>query len=63
LGTVLPYSQFVPWFIEHGPNFELLERQLFANRVCAFFGLDVLVSAIVLFKFISVDGKRLGMRL
>ena len=60
---MLPYSQFVPWIIEHGPNFELPERQLFANRVSAFLGLDVLVSAIVLFKFISVDGKRLDMRL
>ena len=60
---MLPYSQFVPWFIEHGPNFELLERQPFANTVSAFFGLDVLVSAIVQLKFISVDGKRLGMRL
>ncbi len=63
LGTVLPYSQFVPWIIAHGPNFGLLFRQLFANRVSAFFGLDVLVPAIVLLRFISVEGKRLSMRL
>jgi len=50
----------VPWIIEHGPNFEVLARQLFANRVSAFFGLDVLVSAIVLLRFISVEGKRLA---
>ena len=60
---MLPDSQFVPWIIEHGPNFELSERQLFANRVSALFGLDVLVSAIVLVRFISVDGQRLGIRL
>jgi hypothetical protein len=61
LGTVLPYSHFVPWIIEHGPNFRLLVPQLFANRVSAFFGLDVF--AIVLLGFIGVEGQRLGMRL
>jgi hypothetical protein len=62
LGAALPYSQFIPWIIEHGPNIELLMRQLFANRISAFFGLDVLVSAVVLVWFVRVEGKRLGMR-
>ena len=63
LGAVLPYSQFIPWIIEHGPNIGLLIRQLFANKISAFFGLDVLVSAVVLLMFIMVEGRRLGMRL
>ena len=63
LGAVLPYSQFTPWVLEHGLNIELLIRQLFANKISAFFGLDVLVSAVVLVKFVRVEGKRLGMRL
>jgi hypothetical protein len=63
LGVVLPYSQFIPWIIEHGPNVELLFRQLFANRIGAFFGWDVLVSAVVLVRFVRVEGRRLGMRL
>jgi hypothetical protein len=63
LGAVLPYSQFIPWVLEHGLNIELLIRQLFANRISAFFGLDVLVSAVVLLKFVRVEGRRLGMRL
>jgi hypothetical protein len=63
LGAALPYSQFIPWIIEHGPNIELLIRQLFANRISAFFGLDVLVSAVVLVRFVRVEGKCLGMRL
>ena len=63
LGAVLPYSQFIPWIIEHGPNIGLLIRQLFANKISAFFGLDVLVSAVVLARFVRVEGKRLGMRL
>src|SRR5260370_649879 len=63
LGAALPYSQFMPWVLEHGLHIGLLIRQLFANRIGGFFGLDVLVSAVVLLRFIRVEGKRLGMRL
>jgi len=62
LGAVVPYSQFLPWLYENGLNFSLLVRQLFANRISAFFGLDVLVSAVVLVRFVRDEGKRLGMR-
>ena len=37
-------------------------RDLFANRISAFFGMDVVVSAIVLISFIQTEGKRLAMR-
>ena len=64
LGLVLPYSQFIPWIVEHHAlNMPLFIRDLFANRVSAFFALDVIVSAIVLISFIWIEGKRLGMRL
>jgi predicted exporter len=41
----------------------LLFRELFCTRTGAFFGLDVLLSAIVLVVFIRRDGARLGMRM
>src|SRR5213592_1099194 len=63
LGLVLPYSQFVPWLLEHGLNVTLFFRELFANRMSAFFVLDVIVSAIVLIWFIQSEGKRLRVRL
>jgi Terpene cyclase DEP1 len=63
LGVLLPYSQFIPWLIENGLNVPLFIRQLFANRISGFFGLDVLVSAVVLVRFFREEGKRLGMRL
>ena len=63
LGAALPYSQFIPWVLEHGLNIGLLIRQLFSNRIGGFFGLDVLASAVVLLWFISVEGKRLRMHL
>jgi Protein of unknown function DUF2834 len=59
LGLVLPYSQFVPWLLEHGLNVTLFFRALFANRISAFFATDVIVSAIVLIWFIQTEGKRL----
>jgi Protein of unknown function DUF2834 len=62
LGFVLPYSQLVPWLLEHGLNFGLFFRELFANRISAFFGIDVIVSAIVLIGFIYTEGKRLRMQ-
>lgn len=58
LGAILPYSQFVPWLIEHGPNIPLLFTQLFSIRAGAFFGLDVLISAVALIAFIRRDGTR-----
>jgi hypothetical protein len=58
IGAVLPYSQFLPWLAEHGPNVPLLFTELFSTRAGAFFGLDVLVSAVVLIGFIRREGTR-----
>jgi len=64
LGLILPYWQFIPWVAEHdGVNMPLFLRDLFANRVSAFFAIDVFVSAVVLISFIQNEGKRLGVRL
>jgi hypothetical protein len=62
LGLVLPYWKFVPWVLAHGLNLRLFVSELFANRIGGFFGMDVLVSAIVLCVFASAEGRRLGMR-
>ncbi|HEY7637011.1 MAG TPA: DUF2834 domain-containing protein [Gemmatimonadales bacterium] len=62
LGLVLPYSQFLPFVEEHGLDLRLIVQQLFANRISAFFGLDVIVSAVVLLVFMGVEGRRLAMR-
>jgi len=48
LGTVLPCSQLLPFLNEHGLNVSLLIKDLFANRISGFFGLDIIVSSIVL---------------
>jgi hypothetical protein len=63
LGAALPYSQFIPWLLENGFNAPLFVHQLFANRISTFFGLDVLVSAVVVVGFVRTESKRLGVHL
>jgi len=63
VGLILPYSQLVPWLLEHGLDITLFYRELFANRISAFFAMDVIVSAIVLLWFIQSEGRRLRVRL
>jgi hypothetical protein len=64
VGLVLPYSQFVPWLAEHHAlNISIFLRDLFANRISAFFAIDVIVSAVVLLIFIKAEGRKAGVTL
>jgi Terpene cyclase DEP1 len=58
LGLLLPMSQFIPWLLEHGVDPARFVSDLFANRVSAFFGLDVIVSAVTLIVFAMATGRR-----
>jgi hypothetical protein len=63
VGAIVPYWQFVPWVLQnHGVNLSLFVRELFANQIGAFFGMDVLVSAFVLIAFMRVESGRLKVR-
>ena len=55
LGVVVPYSQFVPWLLQHGLDADLFMRELFATRIGAFFAFDVVVSALALFVFVFTE--------
>lgn len=63
LGAALPLWQLGPWLAANGLDVPLLFRQLFADRVGAFFGLDVIVSAVVLAAFVASEGGRVRVRL
>ena len=62
LGSLLPLSQFIPWLVENGINIQLFFQELFSTKIGAFFGMDVFVSAVVLFVFMVSEGKRLEVR-
>lgn len=61
LGTLLPLSQFIPWVVENGLDMPLFFQELFSTKIGGFFGMDVIVSAVVLILFIFAEGKRLEM--
>ncbi|HYL93799.1 MAG TPA: DUF2834 domain-containing protein [Alphaproteobacteria bacterium] len=62
VGFVLPYWQFVPWVAANGLHLALFVQQLFANRIGGFFGMDVLVSSLVLVVFMRAESSRLRPR-
>ena len=62
VGIALPYWQFIPWVAQHGLNLRLLVQELFANRISTFFGLDVIISSVVLLVFMRVESSRLKLR-
>jgi hypothetical protein len=48
--------------IENGANFQLFLSELFSTQVGAFFGSDVIISAVVLLTLIITDGKKKRVR-
>lgn len=62
VGAALPLSQLTPFLAANGLDMPLFFRQLFQNHVSAFFGLDVIVSSVVLWLFVFSEGRRLRMR-
>ncbi len=62
LGAVLPLYFFIPFLWSSGFDMSLFFRQLFQNQVSSFFGMDVLVSSLVLWLFVFSEGRRRGMK-
>jgi hypothetical protein len=60
LGTLLPLLQFIPFLRDHGLALDLFFQQLFSTPVGGFFGMDVIVSSVVLWVFVYVEGRRAG---
>ena len=61
-GTVLPYAALMPFFGEYGADFRLLFEQVFSSRIGTFFVLDVVVSSVVLWVLVLVEGRRAGLK-
>jgi hypothetical protein len=60
VGAALPLAAFLPWLAEHGLAPDLFIQDLFANRIAAFFGWDVIVSAIVVLVAVVAGRGRLS---
>jgi Terpene cyclase DEP1 len=62
LGLLVPNAAFASWILEHGFSPRLFLNDLFANGVSGFFALDVVISAVVVCAFATIEGRRLGLR-
>jgi len=62
VGCLVPLRYFVRFLFTEGLNVPLFFRQLFQNDVAAFFAMDVFVSALSLWLFVFVEGRRRGMK-
>ena len=62
LGAALPMSQLIPFLTTHGLDLKLFLTLLFSNSVSGFFGMDVIVSSLVLWLFVYSEGRRVGMQ-
>lgn len=61
LGTFLPYSQFAPFLLDEGFAPQLFIEQLFVNRISSFFAMDLIVTSLVFWLFVYLEGTRLKM--
>lgn len=62
LGLFVPYY-FLFWFLsESGFNLPLLLNQLFANSISTFFAVDLVISIIVFWIWMSAEANRLQMK-
>lgn len=62
LGTVLPYSAFIPWLIVYGINPAMFFNEISSSQLSLFAWSDVLVSAVVLIGFIVYQGAKDSVR-
>lgn len=62
IGTFVPLTMFWPWFGANGFNVSLFFSELFSTKIGAFFGLDVIISAIVLITFATFETMRLKIK-
>jgi hypothetical protein len=51
----LPLSRFIPWLAAHGLDLPRFRRELFGNRISAFFAWDVIVAVIALLALAAAD--------
>ena len=61
-GFILPYSQLIPFFAEHGFNLPVFWSQLFINHISTDFAFDLIVTSIVFWLFVFREGTRLHLK-
>lgn len=56
-GIVIPYWFALPFFLIHGPNFELFFEEIFATRISSFFAADLIVASVIFLAWSFQDSR------
>lgn len=62
LGTILPYSQFIPWVYEQGFDIRQFIYEAGQSQISGFAWMDILVASAVLIGFILYEGRKKQMK-
>jgi hypothetical protein len=62
VGFALPYSQFIPFLVEHGLNLSLFCSQFFTNHGSSAVTADLFTSSFVFWIFAFKEGTKLRMK-
>jgi hypothetical protein len=62
VGFALPYSQLIPFLLDHGLNLSLFWSQLFASQISSAFAVDLFTSSLVFWIFVLKEGTKLQMK-
>lgn len=63
LGFAVPYYFLWAFVAEHGLRLSILVSQMFASPISSFFGVDVVVSSLVLWVFIYQESRKQSIKL
>jgi hypothetical protein len=63
IAAVLPFSQYVPFHLQHGPDAVLFVQQALGSYPARFIALDAIVAAVVFVAFAWVEGPACAVRL
>ena len=62
VGSLLPLYYLAQFVLNNGLDIKLFIEQLFINDISSFFGLDVIISALVTVVFVVFESKRLNIK-
>ena len=63
LGTIIPFTVFVPWMLTNGLNLPLFVSEWFSTSISKFFAADFIITCLVWLVFIFVDHKKNDIKL
>jgi len=62
LGIILPYTAYMPYFMEYGFSITDFISKIFSHPVTAFIGYDLLIAALVCLILMFIEGRRIKMK-